>query len=246
MNTKMKTLSLALMAISGLALAGTAAAACPDGPSVADGGAWSSASSLGGSLAIDTPGFDGTECRLDASLTQNVGAAAAFVRDDTPSDEGRYRAQFLVDADALTGQNLMQTAKIFGATTDNGFGGVSDVVRLTVFGNVTGTTRTLAIFTACEGEPSNTCSMTAPLTAGVNRIEIDWQKDASGSVNVWINNTNESSPTLTIDADNVSWGGVDFATLGLSMASAAFRASHLNNAVSFDEFDSRRTSFIGN
>lgn len=231
----------ALLALAALGFASTSFAQCPASAVPP----WSSQTTLGGAVAILAGGYDGTACRMNSTITGNIGGASAFVRDNTPAGESRYRAQFFINADTLTGQNLIQTVKIFGAGTDTAFGGVSDVVRLTVVGNVAGTSKTLGIFTVCEGQPSNLCSASAPLAAGTNRIEIDWQKGATGSLRVWVNSTTEGSPTSTLNGNSASWGGVDFATLGLAAPAAAFRAAQLNRAVGFDEFDSRRQTFIG-
>lgn len=243
MNTKMKALSLALMAISGLALAGTAAAACPAGPTVAEGGAWSAKSTLGGSLAITSPGFAGTECKLDAAIV-TTGPGTATVRDNTPSAEPRYRAQFIVNVDALSGMNTVQSVGLFGAWTETPHASRSELVRLTVTGNLQGTAKNLNIFTVSEGAPDNMVSASHALSAGENTIEIDWDK-ASGSLKVWVNNGTEGSPDVNVAANNAGWSGVDYATLGLANASSPYRANQINELVSFDEFDSRRVSFIG-
>ena len=67
MNTKMKLLSLAVVGLCGFA--GSALAACPAGPTTAEGGAWGSKSVLGGAIAISTPGYESSECKMDASIT---------------------------------------------------------------------------------------------------------------------------------------------------------------------------------
>ncbi len=232
---------LGLGAIAAFGFASSAFAQCPTGPVPP----WSSQSALGGAVAIVSGGFDGTSCRLNSSITANIGGAAAFVRDDTPADEPTYRAQFLINVDALTGLSAIQSAKVFGATTTAPFGGVGDVVRIGIQGNFSGTA-TLGVRTACEGQPGNVCSATSPLTAGVNRVEIAYAKGGNPSLRVWVNNTTEGSHTLALNGNNNSWGGVDFATLGLAAPSPGFRTGQANRTVGFDEFDSRRTTFIGN
>lgn len=232
----------ALLGLGALAFASSAFAQCPSSPVPP----WSSQSVLGGTVAIVAGGYDGTSCRMNAQITVNGPGVNAFVRDNTPANEPRYRAQFLINVDTLTGLNSIQSAKIFGASTDAAHLALSDVVRLSVFGNLAGTSKVLGIFAVCEGQTGNQCSATTALAAGVNRIEIDWQKSATGSLRVWVNNSNEASPTVTLNGNNNGWGGVDFATLGLANASPSFRANQLNRAVGFDEFDSRRQTFIGN
>lgn len=232
----------ALLGLGALAFASSAFAQCPSSPVPP----WSSQSALGGTVAIVAGGYDGTSCRMDAQITVNGPGVNAFVRDNTPANEPRYRAQFLINGDTLTGINSAQSAKIFGATTEAPANGVADLVRLTITGNLAGTTRILGVFTACEGQPGSLCSASIPLAAGANRIEIDYQKSATGSLAVWVNNTNSASPNTTLNGNNNAWGGVDFAVLGLSAPSPQFRANQLNRAVGFDEFDSRRQTFIGN
>jgi hypothetical protein len=232
---------LGLGALAAFGFASSAFAQCPTGPVPP----WSSQSTIGGSVAIAAGGYDGTTCRMDASLTSGLTTASAFVRDNTPADEPRYRGQFLVNADNLVGQSLTQSVKIFSAATDAPAQGVSEVVRFTIFGNIAGNARTLGVFTACASDPSGQCSASIPLPAGTNRVEFDWQQDAAGSLRVWVNNGDENSPNANIATNNTTWGGVDFAVLGLSTASPGFRTAQVNRTVGFDEFDSRRTSFIG-
>lgn len=232
----------AVLALAALGFASTSFAQCPASAVPP----WTSQSSLGGSLAIVAGGFDGTACRLNAQITVNGPGVNAFVRDNTPAGESRYRAQFFINVDTLTGLNSIQSSKIFGANTDAAHLALSDVVRLSVFGNLAGTTKVLGILTVCEGQPGNQCSATAPLAVGTNRIEFDWQKGATGSLRVWVNNTTEGTPTVTLNGNSANWGGVDFATLGLANPSPNFRSAQINRAVGFDEFDSRRQTFIGN
>jgi len=240
MNTKMKVLSLALIGAFGYV--GAATAACPAGPTTAEGGAWSSKSTLGGALAISTPGFDGTECKLDASITINGPNMNAFVRDDTPSAEPRYRAQFSVDADQVSGLTSIQSVKVFSANSESTGG---ELVRFNVLGNFAGTQTVLGIAAYCPGEVGDICSDSAILSAGVNKVEIDWDS-ASNSLKIWVNSNSEAAVTKTIST-NVSSAstGVDFAVLGLAAPSAGFRANQLNKIISFDSFDSRRQTFIG-
>jgi len=245
MNAKMKVLSLALVGVFGYA--GAAMADCPAGPTTADGGAWSAKSTLGGTLAVtgaNGGGLDGSECRLDTQITTNGPGVNAFVRDDSPNNEPRYRAQFYVDADALGSLTTIQSVKVLGATTTAGAENLTDVVRLSILGNLSGSTKNLGIFTACSGQSGGQCSASTPLAAGVNKIEIDWNQ-AAGTLKVWVNSNTEATATTTVTGNSAPWGGVDFATLGLAAPSAGFRSAHLNQVVKFDRFDSRRQTFIG-
>jgi len=239
----MKALSLAVLGLAGLGYGASAMAVCPTDPAQ-PAGPWTSKSTLGGSLAINTPGFNSTECRLDAQLTVNGPGGSASVRDNTPAAEPRYRARFFVNADALTGLNSIQSVKIFSANTDTPYLGISEAVKLSLFGNLSGTSKSLGVTVGCEGQPSNLCTASLPLTAGTNTVQIDWQKGASTTVKIWVNSTTEASPTQTFSSVNTNGWVVDYAVMGLTTASPGFRSAQLNKIVSFDEFDSRRTTFI--
>ncbi len=246
MNTKIKSLSLALFGLAGFAFAGSAMAQCPASLSPTP---WSATVAAGGTAVSTAGGYAGTACKLSATLTGNLGSASAFVRDDTPAAEQRYRAQFLINVDSLTGQTTAHLVRVFAATTDAPNAGVSELVRLTVYGNVAGTSKTLGILTASTGGVGGFAGTAIPLsggTAGVHRVEIEWTKGAAGGVKVWLNNTTEASPTATLTANNTAWtGGVDSAVLGLAQASPGFRTAQTGRAVHFDQFDSRRQTFIG-
>ena len=245
MNIKMKTLSLAVLGLAGFAIAGSASAACVAG----NLSAWSSTSAIGGTLTVATGGLESapqtpSECRLDAAITASF-SSGVFVRDNTPAAEARYRAQFLIDLTGTNPQTISQGMKVFGATTDTPANSLADLVRLTVIGNVGGTARSLGVFTACAGQPDSQCSGSTALAAGVNRVEIDWVKGAAGTLKVWVNSGVEASPSLTLTGDNTAWTGVDFAALGIIAPTPGFKSAHLNQAVKFDRFDSRRQTFIG-
>lgn len=253
MNTKMKSLSLAVLGLTAFAFAGSASAACVAG----NLSAWSATQAIGGTVTVVAGGLNTppSECHLNTVLTANSGSAGAYVRDDTPANEARYRAQFLVNLDALAGINSAQSVKVFSATTVTPSQSIPESITLTVFGNGAGTNKILGISTVDTASAGTLYrkSSTASLTglSGTIRVEIDWVKSATGSLKVWVNNTTEATPTTTITADNAAWGGVDSASLGLNGASAGFRQgsgaapTQLNKIVQLDQFDSRRQTFIG-
>lgn len=241
-SAKMKLLSLAVLGLGGMALAGSAAAACPTSPVPP----WSGVANAGGNVTIADTGLDGSSCRLDTSITSNLGFSTAYVADDSPANEGRYRAQFKFDADALSGMNIAQVVRIFAATTDAPSKSLPEVVSISIYGNVAGTQKIIGINTACASVASGRCGTAIPITGtGTQTLEIDWVKGASGYIKAWLNNGNEGSANASLNVDNSAWGGVDHAYLGLYGSSSAYRQSQLNKIVKFDTFDSRRSSFIG-
>lgn len=245
MNNKMKNLSLAVLGFVGFAAAGAAMAQCPTALSPP----WTAVAAIGGAVTSAAPGYASTACKLNASITGNLGSATAFVRDDTPAAEGRYRAQFLLNVDNLAGQTNTQSVRVFAAITDAPALGVPELVKLTVFGNVAGTSKSLGILTASNTGTGGVVATSVPLTggtAGVHRIEIEWNKGAAGGVKVWVNNTTEATTSANLTADNTLWtGGVDSAAVGLAQAAPGFRTAQVNKIVYFDQFDSRRQTFIG-
>ena len=240
-SAKMKLLSLAVLGLGGMALAGSAAAACPTSPVPP----WSAQSVLAGSLAISAGGLDGSDCKLDAKIIANA-PGSAFVRDDSPNDEATYRARFQVDASALGTIGGIESFVIYSATTTAPALGIQNLVSLSIVGNLMGTQTFIQAMTPCEGQPGNLCANSIAIDrTQAHTVEIQWVKGSPGSFSLWVDNNDSSSPDWTTAASNSSWGGVDFAALGVALPTVGFRTNHLNQVVSFDSFDSRRTSFIG-
>jgi hypothetical protein len=251
MNTKMKVLSLALIGAFGY-VGSAAAGTCPAGPTVAEGGAWTSKSVLPpstSSVAITTPGLDTSACRMNASLGPTI-TAQALVRDDTPTAEPRYRFQFLVDTSTLGDFSASDNVVVFqglAATTANG---ISRALRVSLVAGPAGAKR-VRFQVACGTGPTFLCAQSfgTDLLDGVNRIEGDLVVGATGSLRAWVNaaaGTTEPAVDLTISSgDSSPWGGVESAQLGLVAPSAAYKNNHATEVAGFDAFDSRRQTYIG-
>lgn len=233
LNMKMKLLSLAIVGLGGLALAGSAAAACPAGPAQADGGAWTGTQLYQGAVAIASPGLDSTSCRLDSTISAGAGPfASAVVHDASPNAEPRYRAQFTLNVDNLASPGFSDAVQVFSAASS----GVP--LRLGMFGNGTSWFLSYALGDGVSGS--------VPLAAGANHVEFDLQIGVSGSLTLWVNNNVEASPTVApISVDDSAMVGIDDAYLGLAAPSGAFIAAYAGQAAEFDQFDSRRSTFIG-
>jgi hypothetical protein len=227
MNTKMKVLSLALVGAFGYV--GAASAACPSSAVPP----WTDVVAFQGTTTIATPGMAGTECKLNAAINAGANAfASAQVHDATPNAEPRYRAQFLINTDALAAPGFADVAQIFSATS------AAYPLQLTMFGNGTGWFLGYNLGSSVSGS--------VPLAAGENVVEFDLQIGATGSLTFWVNNNSEASPTVpAIATDNSAMVGIDDAYLGLGAPTPSFVNKFGGVAVGFDQFDSRRQTFIG-
>lgn len=241
MSRKNTILGLGALAAFGFASVSFAGGTCPSSPVPP----WTSQTQTQAQVAIVAGGMAGTACQMTSTLNAGAGSfAAATVRDTTPSNEPRYRVQFLLNVDALTGLGSFEAAYVFSVQSPSAHLGSPFVIRASVSG---GAARNLNVFTANEGGSGNLSQTTIPLAAGENVIEMDWQVGAgNGRLDIWVNNSNSATPTQSLtNLNNSGWGGVDAANLGLAAANNLFRNNHAGKAVAFDEFDSRRQTFIG-
>lgn len=237
MNTKMKVLALALVGLAGYA--GSAVAGCPTNPVPP----WSVNAPFQGVTAIASPGLDTTACRLDSTISAGAsGFASAQVEDDTPTAEPNYRAQFMVNIDALTAPTLTTVANVFSATSATSGTGIN----LSVFGDGAGAWR-LSYVMVDATNPSGFFSGSVPLTAGSKHVEFALMAiGGSSTFSLWVENNVEASPDITQPGlDNTSVAGIDSAFLGLAAPSDGFVTAYAGTPAQFDRFDSRRTTFIG-
>ena len=236
MNAKMKVLALALLGLAGYA--GSAAASCPSSPVPP----WTTNSPFQGTTAIVAGGLDGSACRLDSAISAGAqGFANAQVQDDTPTNEPRYRAQFMINAAPLAAPTLITVANVFSATGAAGTG-----VNLAIFGDGSGAWR-LSYVVADANDPSGFHSGSVPLPVDAPKhVEFDLDVTA-GTFKVWLENNNETTPDINDSGLNTATpiGGIESAFLGLAAPSDAFVSTYAGTAAQFDRFDSRRTSFIG-
>lgn len=254
MNTKMKVLSLALIGAFGY-VGSAAAGTCPAGPTVPDGGAWTSSFvSTGSAFAIEAGGLEPSSpsaCKATSALAASI-TAAATVTDDTPADEESYRFQFLVDPTAFGSFGVSDSVVVFRAnSTAAANGRLSQLVVYLVPGPA-GAKR-LRFVASCNNAPSFFCAQSfgTDLPAGVSRVEgkLTTGVGAAGQFDFWVNaaqGTTEPAASGTIASlDNDAWVGVSRAILGLAAPTTSFKNAHANQAAGFDAFDSRRVTYIG-
>ncbi|MCK9540145.1 MAG: hypothetical protein M0Q70_13665 [Dokdonella sp.] len=230
----MKVLSLALIGAFGYA--GVASAACPTSAVPP----WSSEFAFQGTTTIATPGYAGTECRLDSAINAGAGGAAgAAVIWNGGAVEPRYRAHFIVNVDSLTGQGLLDAVQLFTSTSAS----AGQIVRFSVFGSGGG--KNLAYAVRNDANPIGLETGVVPLSAGENHVEFDFEIGAS-NFQLWVNNNDPNAPTKTVAINNdAAVTGVDTSSLGLAGPTAQFVQHFAGTAVGFDQFDSRRQNFIG-
>ena len=238
----MKVLSLALVGLCGFA--GTAMAACPTSPVPP----WDNQFENNGTAAIASGGYAGTECRLDSTINAGAGGAAAaqvnWGNASTPN-EARYRAQFIVKPDALASQALADSVSIYSALSSTG----GDGVRFSVFGGAGGVHKLSyqVRYDDATGRRYKTGSVDLP--NGETHVEFDLTVGATGSFKLWVQNNNEATPTVDLSGanafDNSALGGINRANLGLIAPTLDYVAKFGGTAVGFDQYDSRRQTFIG-
>jgi hypothetical protein len=230
MNAKMKVLALALLGLAGYA--GSAVAGCPSSPVPP----WTAVAALGGTATIVAPGYAGTACHLASALTGDA-TSFATVEDDTPSAEPRYRAQFIINADSLTNLGLVDGAFIFTAQS-----GTGAQVALSIVGDGAGG-HLVSYFVPDSNASGGSDVGSVALAAGENHVEFDL--DNSGHFSMWVNNNNEASPDFTTTTLNNGGATIETAFLGLAGPTPSFVGGFNGVAVGFDQFDSRRQTFIG-
>jgi hypothetical protein len=270
----MKALSLAVLALAGLGMAGSALAVCPTlttntaNSTPGGGGAWTNQTVRGGGfMDITTPGLNSSSCNLvgniGATPAPNVGA---FVSDTSPASEARYRARWYFDISALTLTAANFQTKIFNAFANTAPGTFNtDEVSVRIVGGAT----SLRFLVADATQPSGFKTITAALpvsATGHYYVEFDLNTGTGagavsgvtcnaanagdpGSFRYWITaegtSSSDGSPTGTCSLNNGGWSGVEQANLGLFTTSANFRTNNLSKNFAVDEFDSRRQTFIG-
>lgn len=256
---KMKTLSMAVTGFAGLALAGSALAVCPTGATVANGGAWSAqTASVDATLAIVSPGLNGTSCALQVSLAATPASnVKGYVTDNSPQNEPRYRARFYIDLSSLTNLSTStQQFETFDAFANTAPGVLTtDELRIYVLGS--GAIRFLV---GDSSLPSGAKVISVPLPTSATkkyRIEFDLQTGSPGSFRYWVTDAATTTvdtgtaaaggPTGTYAPTNAGWSGVLTANLGLYSTSVGFRTQVAGPTQTYrlDEFDSRRQTFIG-
>ncbi len=197
--------------------------------------AWSSAATGGGDLTV-TPmaALDGTAAGLQAVVNDTAGL---FVQDDSPSNEDRYRARFYFDPNGFDpGESVdHRRTRLFILFEE----APTRRVAALVLRRLGGAYSLMGRARLDDNSQANTAFF--PIADGPHFVELDWRRASGpaasdGSFEMWLDGV--SVATLSNLDSSVS--SVDFVRLGaLSVKTAA------SGTLYWDEFESRRASFIG-
>lgn len=196
---------------------------------------WSSVVTDGGDLSVSAAsGMAGTASGLEALVDDT---APLFVQDETPVGEGRYRVRFYFDPNGFDPgetQGHLRTRLLIAFGEEQPLRLLALVLR-----RREGQYDLRARVRLDDGTRAE--SAVVPLATGAHLIELDWRRatsaDASdGSLEMWV--------------DGVSVASVSALDNGLhSLARVRLGALSVKNGalgtLRFDEFESRRLSYIG-
>ncbi len=260
----MKALAVAALGMAGMSMA--SAATCPSDPAVSGGGAWSTKSvASDATLSIVSPGLNGTNCALSLS-TGALSNSRAFVSDSSPQNEQRYRARFYLNTAGLTNFTVSnQTINLMRVNDTTGPAQFTSDELVVKFAG--GATPTIRFFISDSNSASSGATQVAvplPDASGNYRIEIDLQVGTGttnathgcdampatgGCFRAWVSAagtaTADASPSASATVNNSAWSGAKTLFLGMSVGSPGYRSAHAGATLVFDEFDSRRQTFIG-
>jgi hypothetical protein len=197
--------------------------------------AWSSNAAGGGDLFVSA---DAAARLTTNGLSGTIhDTAALYVQDGSPRDELRYRGRFYFDPNGFDpgeAQGRHRT-RLFIVFEENPTRRLAAIVLRRQGGDYS----LIGRARLDDGAQADTPPM--PISDGPHFVEFDWRRssgpDASdGSFEMWIDGT---SVGVLSNLDN-SVSSVDFVRLGaLSVKTAA------SGTLYWDEFESRRSSFIG-
>ena len=201
----------------------------------ADLSAWSGSQTDGGDLSVSSSAaMKFTTAGLQGVVDDNAGL---FVEDGTPNDEERYRARFYFDTNGFDpGESLnRRRTRLFIAFEEAPLRRLLAIVLRRLSGDYSLMGR------ARLDDNSQHDSGFFPIGDGAHFVEVAWKRatgaDANdGEFEMWIDG---SSVYATTSLDN-SASAVDLVRLGaLSVKLGA------NGTLYWDEFESRRLSYIG-
>jgi len=268
----MKALTLAVLGFAGVGSAMAVCPtdpAAPTGPwtSKSVSAATLSICPGGASCTGITTGMNGTGCALGVGTAIGASSLAkSFVTFVDSQHETRFRGRFYFDISKLVTQGftspLKQVTIYDSASTNSPAGTPNTEVGVSLAG---GSPPSLKINIANADVGSKFTTLSVPIT-GVNtgstnlkRFEFDVQQGASAGANClsvtptggcfryWLTDDTttaaDNAPTGTQAVTNTAWDGIIQTSLGILSANSSYRSTN-GALLVFDEFDSRRQTFI--
>jgi hypothetical protein len=224
------------MVLAGCALAGS---------SYAQGlAAWSGAVDDGGNLSVSTAAaLAGTTYGMQVFVNNETNK---YVFDETPADEPRYRVRFYLDTNSylpgLPTEDRRARVLLGLDTTPTVTRSLTVVlIRLGTQGG-----QYLLFFRARRNDGTFADSPFINIADGEHLIEVDWQRATTpagtdGQMRVWVDGgASEGAPTATIS--NIANGSQGVDTTWMGTINIKPNAS---GTLYFDEFESRRQTYIG-
>jgi hypothetical protein len=271
----MKALAVAVLGLAGVGSAMAACPTDPAAPAGPWASKSVSAATLsicpgGASCGTVTSGMNGTNCALVVGTAVGASALAkSFVTDTSPNNEPRYRMRVYFDVSALVTAGFtsgLKQVKIYdSASTTSPANTPNTEVGVFLAG---GSPPSLKVNVANSDSGSAFTTISIPLTGGtptsgttnVKRFEFDLQQGASSGANCasitptggcfryWLSDdtatTADATPNGTLAVTNTGWSGVKQTSVGILTANPSYRLTN-GSLLEFDEFDSRRQTFIG-
>jgi len=253
-RSSMKALSLAVIGLAGLGFGAQALAVCPGSPTPP----WSGSAAFGGAaVSIVNGGLHSTACALSSGLgaTGIDATAVGTVRYDNSASEPRYRFRFYFStANFPAGFSQGTSAvQVFTANAPTTVNGRRQLMKVNLVPGGAANTLRLSFNTACNNGTTFRCTLmqSGDLSPGQHMVEADINVAAgtAGYYKVWIDSASATEPAATasvLNIDNSPWTGVKQVSLGIATATDKYLAPDgVSKALLFDEFDSRRVTFIG-
>ena len=201
-----------------------------DGFGSCNASAWSG--TVGSGLSFPTTAAYNSNCGMAVNITSN---SPAYVRDDTPNAETRYRARFYFNPNGIV-MGKGDSHVIFGAYSTAGNNML--VVELRRNGS---SFQIRAGSLNDRGKWSDTGWST--ILSGWNAIEFDWRAATAagannGGLTLWLNGAQVAYLTgIDNDQKKVDW---------IALGAVNGIDSRTRGTYYFDEFESRRSNYIGN
>ena len=165
-------------------------------------------------------------------------SSPAYVEDESPVSEKRYRARFYVNVTGLVMPENDQFELFNGYhdINDNGPDAADDIeFRLSIVGSAQG--RMLRVEVRKDDDSFSAVTPELLLEDGWHSIEIDWIADSSGKLDIWLDGVAKTGLEGIVNQESA----VDYVRLGVIAGNPATMSGEMD----IDDFSSKRTEYVG-